>query len=66
MKMMTPTFFELYTVYIKNKDNFFPYFTRYMHRSVVSHKYLKLISMKTLVLGFLRILCIRVILLIKL
>ena len=28
-KMMSPTFFELYTVYIKNLDNFFPYFTCY-------------------------------------
>ena len=44
MKMMTTAFFELYTVHIKNYDNFFQYFTRYMHRSVVSHKYLKLIS----------------------
>ena len=33
----------LYSVY-KKLGQFLQYFTRYMHRSVVSHKYFKLIS----------------------
>ena len=58
-KMMTPTFFELYTVYIKKLGQFFSHTLLAIHLSVGSYKYFeKLISkVKKHVLGFLKILC---------
>ena len=44
-KMMTPTFFEVYTVYIKKLGQFFSHTSLAIHLSVGSHKYFeKLIS----------------------
>ena len=40
-KMMTTTFFELYTVYIKKLGQFFFHTLLAIHRSVISHKYFK-------------------------
>ena len=38
-KMMTPTFFELYTVYIKKLGQFFSHTLLAIHRSVGSYQY---------------------------
>ena len=44
-KIMTPTFFELYTVYIKKLGQFFSHTLLAIHLSVGSYKYFeKLIS----------------------
>ena len=44
-KMMTPTFFEIYTVYIKKLGQFFSHTLLVIHRSAGSYKYFeKLIS----------------------
>ena len=40
-KMMTPTFFELYTVYIKKLGQFFFHTLLAIHRSVASCKHFK-------------------------
>ena len=58
-KMMTLTFFKLYTVYIKKLGQFFSHALLAIHLSVGSYKYFeKLISkVKEHVLGFLKILC---------
>ena len=40
-KMMTPTFFELYTVFIKKLRQFFSHPLLAIHRSVGSYKYFK-------------------------
>ena len=66
-KMMTKTFFELYTVYKEIRTIFFHALLA-IRCSVTSYNYFKkLISeVYTLVFGFLKILCIRIIPLIKL
>ena len=38
-KIMTPTFFELYTVYIKKLGQFFSHTLLAIHRSVGSYQY---------------------------
>ena len=44
-KMMTPTFFEIYTVYIKKLGQFFSHNLLVIHRSAGKYKYFeKLIS----------------------
>ena len=40
-KMMTPTFFELYTVYIKKLGQFFSHTLLAIHRTVGNYKYFK-------------------------
>ena len=40
-KMMTPTFFKLYTMYIKKLGQFFPHTLLAIHRFVASYKYFK-------------------------
>ena len=40
-KMMIPTFFELYTVYIKKLEQFFFHTLLAIHRSVASYKHFK-------------------------
>ena len=40
-KMMTLTFFELYTVYIKKLEQFFFHTLLAVHHSVASYKYFK-------------------------
>ena len=61
-KMLTPTFFELYAVYIKNWGNSFSihYSLTCLNRDKPScYKYFsKLISIQTLVLAVLKTLCI--------
>ena len=39
--MMTPTFFELYTVYVKELGQFFSHTLLAIHHSVASDKYFK-------------------------
>ena len=40
-KIMTPTFFELYTVYIKKLGQFFSHTLLAIHRTVGNYKYFK-------------------------
>ena len=40
-KMMTPTFFELYTVYIKKLGQFFSHTLLAIHHTVGNYKYFK-------------------------
>ena len=40
-KMITQTFFKLYTVYIKKLGHFFPHTLLSIHCSVASYKYFK-------------------------
>ena len=53
-KMMTPTFFELYTRCLKKSGQFFFHTLLTIHHPVVSYKHFK--KLITLVLGFLKIL----------
>ena len=62
-KMMTLTFLELYTVYIKFRTAVFPYllvnlFKEKYISSVKSYKYLNTLRIKTMVLTCFEILCI--------
>ena len=40
-KMVTPTFFKLYTVFVENEDIFFLHTLLAIHRSVASYQYFK-------------------------